>query len=221
MNRGLIFAGGALIGAAAGCVGTYFYMKKLVDKQVSDEVEAFKASYDGHKRPHFEELDTGGITTVEQEMSEQRVLRHKSSIDNGPVKIKKKAYHKIAASYAKPSDILDEEEEEMPNEELNAAPEEDLAATVDTVPDGDISIITVEQFEDDNHHEKTSLIWFTENNVITDEFNAEVEDRELLLGDVLDGLKPSEEGFIYVRNNKAYVDYEIDVIFDSWEPEDF
>lgn len=213
MNKGIIFALGGLTGAAAGVVGTYFYMKKLVDKRIQEEVEAYKATYTGRSLPHFDEIS--GVTDPDDIPEELKAptTRHKSSIGDKPVAVDKVAYHKMTENYSKP---VPEEEDDMAE---NEHPVDDVVASEDNVADGDISIITVEQFEDDNHHEKVNLIWFTENNVVADEFNEEIEDRELLLGDALDGLNPQEEGIIYVRNNKAYVDYEIDVVFDSWESE--
>lgn len=216
MNKGIIFALGSLVGAASGIVGTYIYMKRLVDQRIQEEVEAYKASYGARPLPHFDEIsgvvDPDDIPDLVQAPTE----RHKSSIGDKPTKIDKVAYHKLAANYSKT--IPDDEKEEAELAEAEH-PIDDVVASEDNVADGDISIITVEQYEDDNHHEKTNLIWFVENNVICDEFNEEVEDRELLLGDVLDGMKPEEECILYVRNNKAYVDYEIDIVFDSWEPE--
>lgn len=217
MKGTVIFAGGAVIGSVVGILGTYFAIKKRFDERLEAEIAAFKESYTATpKYPHFDEIS--GVEGPEEDSESTLGHKESSSIDDGPTKTEKIAYHKMAENYRKPIVEPEEEDEEDEDAEM-VGPGDDAASTDDPVADGDISIITVEQYEDDNHHEKTNLIYFVENNTLCDEFNEEIEDRELLVGDILEGLHPEEEGIIYVRNNKAYVDYEIDIIMDAWENE--
>lgn len=223
MNKlGVIAAGSALIGAALGAAGTYFALKRKFDERLEAEIASFKESYTATpKYPHFDEIS--GVEGPDEDSSEEEEAGHKesSSIDGGSVEVEKVAYHKMAENYRK-SDISEASAEEEEDEDMAeyVGPGDDAVSTDDPVADGDISIITVEQFEDDNHHQKTSLIYFTENDTLCNEFNEEIiDDREMLVGDILGGLHLEEEGIIYIRNNKAYVDYEVDVVFDSWESE--
>lgn len=223
MNKlGVIAAGSALIGAALGAAGTYFALKRKFDERLEAEIASFKESYTATpKYPHFDEIS--GVEGPDEGSSEEEETGHKesSSIDGGSVEVKKVAYHKMAENYRK-GDISEASAKEEEDEDMAeyVGPGDDAVSTDDPVADGDISIITVEQFEDDNRHQKTSLIYFTENDTLCNEFNEEIlEDREMLVGDILGGLHLEEEGIIYIRNNKAYVDYEVDVVFDSWESE--
>ena len=90
--------------------------------------------------------------------------------------------------------------------------------------DADIRIISLEQFEDDDEYEKVTLDWFLDGDTLVDEFADVVDDesRAACLGDVLDSVRselPTDVNghLIFIRNGKNRSDYQITVLWDSFQ----
>lgn len=225
MNKGVIAAISFISGAAASGAGVYFYMKKLCDKKIADEVAAFKKAYKTTPRyPHFDSIEGGEIGAAEEDTEDDRKasIRQKSSLSDEPYPTEKVDYHKLASNYTKSeADIAaetpSEEAEEDPADAESPREEDDLGS-------GDICIISQEQFDDDEGYEKIDLDWFLDGDTIVDEFGDVVEDeiREKLMGDTLESIRgelpPDKNGYlINVRNKKVMTDYSVTVYWDSYK----
>lgn len=221
MNKSTIIGilSGAIIGAAGGVIGTYFYMKKRCDKTIDEEVKKFKDDYvKRDRKPYFEELSSGEIMDKGDIESDGRPLMEaKSSLSNKPVDIKKTDYHKVVSKNYMKSDVTDIlSESESPDDD---DPE---VSVVEKIGSDEIVMVTAEEFTENDSYEEVSLLWYVESDILQDEYEEEVMDRAPLLGSVLEDVREEilshEEDSdrplaLYVRNDKMNCYYEVEIIF--------
>lgn len=222
-NNGYLGLGlfiGTVIGAGAGVAITYFSMKKKCDAKIQEEIDSFKEEYKegyGRRYPHFEALDTGGL---EDDIDHTNAKHHKtiaaSSIDGGPVDIQRTDYHKIASNYKKNlDDVIAESESPMDDDEEEEIGEGDGSGVL-----GDIYIMSTEEFNTSDY-DSCNLIYYPAEGSLF-EGDEEIDNADVLVGSCLEGLDIPEgkEGVIFIRNEKLHMDYEIDVLWDTYETND-
>jgi hypothetical protein len=206
MNKGLIASLSFVCGAVSGGIGVYIYMKKWADEKIATEIGRFKAEYRGGVIAKWENKKKEASESAENgEKAPSYIM--KTSIDGGPVEHSNIEYHKMSASYRKSeADLAAFEHPEDDNPVENA----DEKAKYE--------YITVEQYEDDEEFDKHEFVWYLLDDVIVDEFGEEVEDRDILTGNLLgegfrDELFNEPDGMmnVYVRNNSVNVDYCVEI----------
>lgn len=226
MNKAMIFAAGSLVGAVAGASICYFVTKKRTEARINEEIEKFKSEYKSLKAfPHFEENSESNVNPPDKRPD----LTTHSSIEGGPVKVERVAYNKVAANYKKGDDILENSASDDEKAMAGKTPEDILSEAehpVDADEEG-VVIITKEQFEEDDEFDDVYLSWYAGNNVLIDQYDDVIEDARPLVGDILNELyteisqvEDVSDGLVFIRNNDTGINYEIDVIMDSYEAVD-
>lgn len=220
MNKGLIFCLGMGLGAGLGVTGTYLYMNRLCDARIDGVVADFKANYRMSSRyPVVDEIEeVGEVNPVDDESGVGVVRSTKSSLGSEPVDIERVNYSDISRVYQKPS--IESLEESSEDDGFLTA--EDVLLQAEHPQDGDeedVRLIDIGDYATDDEYEKSSLVWYTDDDILLDEDGYEIEDRGPIVGDVLDNIidLAAEEGTIYVRNDISGVDYDIDVIEGSYK----
>ena len=198
MNEKTIFLLGSLLGAAAGALGTYFAMKDKVNKEVAKEVEKYHRDIRerGPKAPVKDPL----VSPLDPS------LRAHSSIDDGPVSLDnyRTDYAAMAPNYKKTLDDITMGDDPRP------APEDAVKFP--------IRIIDADEFNANDEADVTNLFWYPDENVLADEYNEEIEERYLLVGNCLEELigretfPVDEDGLLYVINEELNIIYAIAVV---------
>jgi hypothetical protein len=208
MNKGFII--GLIFGGAAGAGTMYLVLKKRSDERIEEEIKKFKA--DQKKRCKKAPTASQGASEEPKEVLADRKNRTttRSSLDVEQPKVEKKDYHKISENYMKPNP--------------DVPPVNDPVETEHPEDDGpDFEIIAGNEVSGIDPDQVTYLIWDPEENVLQDEYGELVENREYLVGDILDtmleesknnGLTTPLESTIYIRNNKIDAIYEIETVAD-------
>lgn len=234
----IIFAVGAAIGAGT----TVLIMRKRYDKKYNEllkdaidsdadfrlreaerklaEVKARESGYiqsSGEEKP----ADTGETNGKLKKVDALDTSKEKSSQEKtGGNKIGKANYvdytsyyeNKVASEYPREEYEKASEEAAYEAERLN----EDYHANRNKPP----KIVSREEFysPEYEHHDKTTLYFYKEDQVLATEANEAIQDPPRLIGDALDkfGFRNNEEEVIYVRNYGFGIDYEIDKVDDSF-----
>lgn len=210
----------AIIGAISGGIVGYIAGVKLsearTDAKIEAEVEKYKQ--DVKRRNGASERVRTGIREdigYKEQMDMPKTISS-TSLDAGKVAIEKTDYHKIGEQYMKPSpEKLFGNEDPAENEH----PEDDSP---------DYEVISGDEIDNIEPELITYLLWDPESNILKDEFGDEIEDRELLVGSILDDILASNgsgslsehiEPTIFIANHKINAYYEVDVVSgDGAEP---
>lgn len=232
----IIFAVGAAIGAGT----TVLIMRKRYDKKYNEllkdaidsdadfrlreaerklaEIKARESGYiqsSGEEKP----ADTGEASEKLQKVDALDPAKAKSSQEKtGGDKIGKANYVDYTSYYE--NKIANE----YPREEYEKASEE-AAYEAERLNEEYHSnkkpkIVSREEFysPEYEHHDKSTLYFYKEDEVLATEANEVIQDAPRLIGDALDkyGFRGNAEEVIYVRNYGFGIDYEIDKVDDSF-----
>lgn len=209
----IIFA----LGAAAGfLVGKKVY-EEYYAALAQEEIDSVKERFEDKKLKlnalyTSKEGKINGMTEKEYEVkkeSEQseRTNRNsltRSSLDNNPNEQAKRNYSLIGAKHEEPKD---EEDEEGPVTDVAGKTEEEMDLT--KVDRTEPYIIDDREFTDEfEHHDKVSLYYYNVDDVLCDEGEEIIEDREEKVGcDAIPTL--DTQTTVWVRNEPLCIDYEI------------
>lgn len=207
-NPGL-FIGGMLVGGGVGAGITYLVLRRRIDERIEEEVNRFKMDY---KKSHKQAENTSeGHSEEAKKPLEKSSRRTKTSLDGETPEVERKDYHKISENYMKPSPKVEPEEADPAESEH---PEDDGP---------DFEFISADEINGLDPEQITYLIWDTEENILQDEYGELIENREYLVGDLLDillkeheenGVTTPLESIHYIRNNKIEQVYEIETVVD-------
>ena len=184
-------------GVAAGCVGTYFYTKKKCEDYIEAEAEELRQYY----RKVAEKKEKKGDILYK---SIVEGVKEYTSEDNT------KEFEKKMAEAEHPEEdeglLSDKEYAERRiselNEDTNDAPK----------------IITQDDYESYHTYDKEELLYYVEDDILTDEYGTLVDDRHRLLGEafIKSGFCENSDKTIYIRNGNVSSDYEITKVYGSF-----
>lgn len=229
----IIFAVGAAIGAGT----TVLIMRKRYDKKynelLKDAIDSdadFRLREAERKLAEIKARENGYIQSSGEEKPTSKSVNKVDALDpakakstqekTGGDKIGKANYvdytsyyeNKVANEYPREEYEKASEEAAYEAERLN----EDYHANCNKPP----KIVSREEFysPEYEHHDKTTLYFYKEDEVLATEANEVVHDPPRLIGDALDkfGFRGNAEEVIYVRNYGFGIDYEIDKVDDSF-----
>lgn len=245
MNKGIIFALGTVVGAAAGIAGTYFYLNKKMDKIIQSEIdegindymnyisekESLKECVSENGNEGTERYYINDENSEDSEEGGNNIVEYPSEARRGPVeavsdsegkKNKGINYNEIIDGlnygkfdYTKPGKSVEETGEI-----------EESIGIKDVKDDKEYPApyILEEDGEDlwneNNSYAKIELIYYSKDQVITDYADREVEGAHDLIGrnniDVLDSCEDEKDAIIYVMNESMGAIYEVSLIRKSY-----
>jgi len=202
------------MGAATG----FIVAKKVYEKYYADiaqeEIDSVKEAFE-RQDARLRELYNKENVITDEEYSEkneeekiERTNRNaltRSSLDGNPYEQAKRNYNLAGVKYEETD--VDEEEEEQPVTDAAGKTEEEMDLTqVDrTLP----YIIDDQEFTNEfDHHDKISLYYYREDDVLCDEHEEVINDIEETVG--YDALALLDmQTTVWVRNEPLCIDYEI------------
>lgn len=216
MNNGAVFAIGALVGAAAGSVATYFIVKEKFEQKAADEIEAYaehaEERLQNYISSHFSDAEIDPDDSEESNRGGADVpVDDEDAIERNPG-VKK--YHHYQSGF------IPEKEEEVTEgqKDILEHPELDDVFGVDE--------ITSEEFDllDDDEYTRVYLSY----NANTDELKTNEDEiaeeaysktRSELIGncwrwatDYFD--ESSGEGDFWIKNDNLKIAFQVGIIFD-------
>lgn len=215
LNKLAYFAGGLILGGVAG----YLSGKYIAEERARAEVDAKMAELeDFYKKRDESRQKAHELNELKEQFAEQAIAA--SSAEEGD-ELKVIDYSKFSDG-AKADQSDDDEWGDAPRpkgapkrgQRKTSNPpdyrEEGGAAVYPSEPESEPHIISEQSFAAELVNEKITLIWFTGDNVVTDEEYQPIED----LGVIGDGWQEhfgeeEDPDVIHVRNPKINVDYEI------------
>lgn len=195
------------MGAATG----FIVAKKVYEKYYADiaqeEIDSVKEAFERQDARLREPYNKENVITDEEEKIERtnRNALTRSSLDGNVNEQAKRNYNLAGVKYEETD--VDEEEEEQPVTDAAGKTEEEMDLTrVDrTQP----YIIDDQEFTNEfDHHDKISLYYYKEDDVLCDEHEEVINDIEEKVGyDALAAL--DMQTTVWVRNEPLCIDYEI------------
>lgn len=194
MSKGLIFGIGFAVGAAAGSVGTYFFVKDKIRKEeqmrADVEISDAKAAMQRHKTIVYRDPDDD-IEDIETETPIERL--------NDSIKVTKKSTDmakKLVAEIIERENYDSEEEEE--------------SSVADLI---DIYVIAPDEFQsEDSGDMGYESLYVYEDGVIATIDDIPIDEGTFLslVGpDALDNIGKYETNTVHVRNEARHMEYEI------------
>lgn len=241
MNKGIIFALGTVVGAAAGIAGTYLYLNKKMDKIIQSEIDEGINDYMNYISERekkaaavcqgYEEDETEGGNDLSEYPSEARRGPIEAVSDSKGKKNKGINYNEIIDGlnygkfdYTKPGKSV-EETGEIEESDFNSSTNENARGIKDVKDDKEYPApYILEDGEDlwneNNSYAKIELIYYSKDQVITDYADREVDGAHDLIGrnniDVLDSCEDEKDAIIYVMNESMATIYEVSLIRKSY-----
>lgn len=179
MKNALIFLSGVLVGSGV----TFVITKKRLDDLANKEIDEILQAYGPMDVKSTEKMLVEDEKSVEKE--ENQAKMDKNSLDYGSFS------SNLVKNYASNEPKI-----------VDIKPSRDQLGPY---------IISVEEFEEMNGNEKISLTYFMEDDVLMSCDDSVLDNGMMLVGGAenLEELENSEDGIIYIRNDKAGCDYEI------------
>lgn len=196
MNKGLLGGIMFVVGAASGVAGTYFYMKRKMEKEIDDEVQKYKDEFNAAQVEslYFHTIDTSNDTVsvppVEEQKEQAVKLRNKPPITN---------YSKMYVSHAG---------KEMTIEEYM-----DKSGLIVDIPKNHPHVISEYEYTNDDEYDKYNYILYADGimadedkNIISyEEGNENGFDYDVIYGFLMQDVTSE----IYYRNEELERDFEI------------
>lgn len=236
-----IFAGGVVIGAAAGILGSMkFFQKKYsayADKVIADMEEYFNRT-DEYARTSFNDAT---VNPVSEDMDiNPRELGVLAGTDRAEMKKRTKDYistpteEKVNYAAMYKGHSTENTAEENSDDQLTEESEEELESDAAADEEPAEEMVTIEHKKNSNrkpkiisasdaaalpeHIEQETLYFYMYDDVLTDEDENDIADPEYLVGDALTkyGFSENDEKIIYVRNYALDTVYEIQKRYETW-----
>lgn len=239
--KNLIFAGsGLIIGGIGGFLGCRLYSKKILvqeyDKGFLDgQNDILEQQYDSAlgdeederniKPMDFDDEDEHEV--VEFIAPDKLINEIEEGVNAKPFDIHVAEGFKagITETADRITNIFDEAKKNMKNyKNLTVDEKAELEHPEDESDTKDIEIITEDEFHETAlHHGKEYLIYYDEDDVLTDDDGYPIPDIEDSVGDSCSrfGEKCDSPNMVYVRNHKEGVDYEITRVRESYSSKMF
>lgn len=245
MKTVVIFAGGALTGAAL----CYLYLYKRYEKRIKEETTAISAAYEemlSEKNERIKKADeelSRGVSSSEIVEKVKKTFAEGNDIpledtkvnytgfSRDGVKFDPETFHdKSSIREPEPRDELlktlhpmdsDEDEEVLSDDGKNYIHGYDVSCEHERNRGDKPKLIKYEEYGEDHSLTQATLLYYVDNDILTTEDDEEVDDPNLLVGNCLEkfGFKTNDdENSIFVRNYKLGFDYEIIKVFESYSP---
>ena len=228
MNKGIIFALGTVVGAAAGIAGTYFYLNKKMDKIIQSEIDEGISDYMNYIQE--KEALEAGENSEDSEDGGNDLSECPSEVRRGPVeavsdskgkKNKGINYNEIIDGlnygkfdYTKPGKSVEETGEIEESVGVKDVKDNKEYPAPYILEDGE------DLWNENNSYAKIELIYYSKDQVITDYADREVDGAHDLIGrnniDVLDSCEDEKDAIIYVMNESMAAIYEVSLIRKSY-----
>ena len=225
----VIFGLGAVAGAAVASIFLKDKYKKQYEKLYSDELDSYKESFEKMRK-----LDRSGELIQNKEYmgvdkkaesvisnAEKRLIGYASmySQDGNSRAVKNEVDAvKSAENYLAESESPSEEYETYEDTQMRKINE-----NKGKFKRKDPWLIRADEYDNEYlYHGKVSLLYFTEDDILSEELSGnEVDDVDAVVGDCLDkfGFRTNDEKVIYVRNVNLGNDYEIAKIYGAYADE--
>lgn len=225
-----------LFGAAAGATAAAFFTKKFVEKKfnrISGENKELKEYLDFLRQKDEMGNLAENLGYVEKEGEE---LKEKEEADKSKGKNKEKKVDYTAfynkefvdkAIQAVSENIVKERlEDEHPvdsdEDDDSDEPEYDyeLEKAIRMLNNGKkkIDVISAGEFDSYPYHDKVTLYYYTEDQILATEDEEELDDPEACIGDAITktGFDSNDSEALYVRNYSRGTDYEIGKVFGAF-----
>ena len=213
MNKGIIFVLGALTGAAAGSVATYFVVKDKFEQKAADEIEAYaqhaEERLENYISSHFDE-DLDSIPEKEEKTREATdvPVHDDDAITQNPG-VKK--YHHYQAM-----DLTKEEKEVTKGQEdILKRPELEDVPGIDELTEEEYDLL------DDDVYTRVYLQYdANEDTLRTNDGElaeeAYAKQRHELIGNVWRWATDyvDKDGFFFIKNDNLLIAFQVEVIFD-------
>lgn len=192
-------------GVASGIAGAYIFLKNKYEQDLEKEIAEFKKEY-------------RGVRLKEDKADNDRPKENYKTKNGIPEKVRERvdaekvSYDKIRASYIKP--------------DISEMYAEDVLVQSEHPEDGDeedIRLISLDEFMSDTDFHKESLIWYAEDDVLTDSYGDIIDDTLPIVGEVMGTVDlkslpvKDSESSVFIRNANLNIDYEVEVIRASHE----
>lgn len=226
MNKILIFGTGLVVGGVVGYLITKRYCDKKKDEAIDAVVEDFKANY----RPSVGvpggeagvEINPVGDDGNADNGIARDLLNATTSIGDRPSNVERVQYYKQSEIYKKPNyeDVLASLEGRQAEDVLaeNESPSEE---SFEDIVDEDIHIINLDEYKDDSDgYAQASLLWYVEDDTLTDIENNVIYDRFPIVGDALEHVDTRDlpaGAVVFVINKGFEAKYSIEMISAAFE----
>lgn len=213
-KKGLYFAAGLGIGAAAGSIVSYFITKRLLWDKCEEEIEMVRQLYSNHHEEANEE-DKPDLSKVKEAL--------KKNWEKPPLK---SSFEEELAEDEHPMDSDEDEEWEDVTEEEQRALEQDIEFEEEkremegTYP---VIISEGEASELGANWEEREWTYFSEDDTMTDEDDQIVEDFRRFIGNVLDDsgwLSDPDADDVIVKSGEFMSFYRITKLFKAFADTD-
>lgn len=225
MNKGIIFALGTVVGAAAGIAGTYFYLNKKMDKIIQSEIDEGINDYmryiqEKEAGENSDDSEDGG-NDLSECPSEARRGPVEAVSDSEGKKNNGVNYNEIIEGlnygkfdYTKPGKSVEETGEIEESQGIKDVKDDKEYPAPYILEDGE------DLWNENNSYAKIELIYYSKDQVITDYADREVDGAHDLIGrnniDVLDSCEDEKDAIIYVMNESMGAIYEVSLIRKSY-----
>ncbi|MBO7449750.1 MAG: hypothetical protein J6U54_05215 [Clostridiales bacterium] len=188
-------------GAAAGCIGTYFFTKKKCEQYIEEEAEEL--------RQYYRTVDE---RRKEKEEKKEDVL-YNSIVDGLKEYTSEETVNEFEQKMAE-SEHPEDDEALLSDEEYAERRIAELNADINKEP----IIIGQDDYESSPTYDKEELLYYVEDDILTDEYGTLVDDRHRLLGEafIKSGFCENSDDIIYIRNGNVSSDYEITKVYGSF-----
>ncbi len=212
--RVVIFAVGVGLGFLAGKQVYEGYYAAIAQEEIDSVKEAFEKRHQNaveaqpNPNPNTEALN--GMTDEEDEAPVKPVMKShplaRSSIETNPSEKAKRNYNLVGLTPHEEDDDEDEDEDDTVTDAAGKTQEEmDLTEINRTEP---YIIDDREYTEEFDHHDKLSLYYYKQDDVLCDEHEEVIDDIEFTVG--YDAISQLDiQTTIWVRNEPLTIDYEI------------
>lgn len=219
MNRDILMLS---IGAVLGAGVSFLITQKLLEGKyvaLAQEESAFNERFNQRmERKHSDESENSAKGFIDGLNISQRDLISHSSLQGtrtNEYNRTKQNYNLVGKRTAGEEITEEYDEEDEYDDEVN--PETDDESVDSEYP----YVITEESFSEEFlNHDKLSITYYMEDDVLADENEGIVDDVDMLVG--YDNLNEMNAGLmhpqtIYVRNERISIDYEISINFNSYQ----
>lgn len=208
MNKLVIFACGALIGAVGGILGTRGYFKKKYEEIADEEIRSVKLKY---------KYDTKSNDIKGDEV----IIRDSKGVNKKFIDAEKKMidYTSYYSNNAKKIAEMDLEldpggpEDDDPDEKRNAELRRKMAVNYG------IEEIDERDYGEFPHFECRDLFYYNDG-IIADENEEIVAEPDRLIGDISKLVENATDDYIYIRNNSISADFCINCVGYDYGGED-
>lgn len=207
-----------ILGAAAGSVGTYFFIRKKSEEYINDEIEAMRQYY----AEKLDEIKSEEENAVNEAKNGQKTAKSEGSVKEFESEEEEKAHYQAMIDKLNYSSISKKDKSKPSRMQQETRPDPKLYSPV---------VVTSDEFHDEDYrsndhknYDEMHLIFLEGDEhhdaVVIDEFTEKIipDGLELIGRDNLDSFSSEEDNITYIRNDieQTY----IEVSYDSRNYED-